>query len=482
VIIYAWLVSGFFVAFVTVHTSLLILAAFSLRQYVSRASVSGLRRTLRSPLAPPISVLVPAHNEAAGIADSVRSLLALDYPLLEVVVVNDGSTDGTLQRLMEVFDLHPVRRPTPPFLTHRPVRGVYAPRSRLRVLVVDKENGGKADSLNAGINFSSYPLVCSVDADSLLEQDALAKSVMPFIDDPYRTIATGGLVRIANGCHIERGRVTEARLPRSRFAMFQVVEYLRAFFGTRTGWSAINGLLIVSGAFGVFRRDAVIAAGGYRTDIVGEDLELIVRLHRTCRESRRPYRIVYVADPVCWTEAPESARYLRRQRRRWHRGALETLLIHRSMLLNPRYRAVGLISLPSLLLFEILGPLIELSGYAVVTADYLAGALSPRIFGLFLTLAVLYGLVLTLGAAALEDATANRYPAWSDLRRILLYAVGESFGYRQLLHVWRLEGVWQLIRKAEWGAMERKGLSGPEPASSAATPQSILGGAPGLQP
>lgn len=482
-IVYAWVVTGFFAAFVAVHTSLLVLAAFSLKNYVSRASVSGLRRTLRSPLAPPVSVLVPAYNEAAGIADSVRSLLALDYPQLEVVVVNDGSTDDTLRRLMEVFDLRPVRRPTPPFLAHRPVRGVYAPRSRLRVLVIDKENGGKADSLNAGINFSSYSLVCSVDADLLLEQDALAKTVMPFIDDPYRTVATGGMVRIANGCRIERGRVVEAHLPRSRFAMFQVVEYLRAFFGTRTGWSAINGLLIVSGAFGVFRRDMVIAAGGYRTDIVGEDLELIVRLHRTCRESRRPYRIVYVADPVCWTEAPESARYLRRQRRRWHRGSLETLLIHRGMLLNPRYGAVGLISLPSLLLFEILGPLIELSGYAVVAADFLTGGLPPRILVLFLALAVLYGLVLTLGAAALEDATANRYPAWSELRRILLYAVGENFGYRQLLHVWRLEGIWQLIQKSEWGAMERKGLSGLEPASSAVTPQSILGGSsPSLQP
>jgi cellulose synthase/poly-beta-1,6-N-acetylglucosamine synthase-like glycosyltransferase len=477
-IVYMWVVGGFFVAFVTVHTSLLIMAAFSLRRYVSRASMSGLRRTLRSPLAPPISVLVPAYNEEAGIADSVRSLLALDYPKLEVVVINDGSTDGTLKHLIEVFDLRPVRRPTPPFLTHRPARGVYAPSSRLRVLVIDKENGGKADSLNAGINFASYPLVCSVDADSLLEQDALAKTVMPFVDDPYRTIATGGMVRVANGCRVERGRVIEAHLPASRFAMFQVVEYLRAFFGTRTGWSAINGLLIVSGAFGVFRRDAVIAAGGYRTDIVGEDLELIVRLHRTCRDSRRAHRIVYVADPVCWTEAPETARYLRRQRRRWHRGSLETLLIHRGMLLNPRYRAVGLISLPSLLLFEILGPVIELSGYVVVAAAVVMGALPVRTFALFLALAVLYGLVLTLGAAALEDATANRHPAWSDLRRILLYAVGESFGYRQLVHLWRLEGIWQLIRKAEWGAMERKGLSGPEPASSAATPRSILGGSP----
>jgi cellulose synthase/poly-beta-1,6-N-acetylglucosamine synthase-like glycosyltransferase len=459
VIVYTWFVCGFFVAFIAVNALLLVLAAVELHRYAARSNSSAARRTLRSPLAPPIAVLVPAYNEASGIADSVRSLLALDYPRLEVVVINDGSTDETLQRLTEVFDLRPVRRPTPPFLPHRHVRGVYAPRSRLRLLVIDKENGGKADSLNAGINFSSYSLVCSVDADSILEQDALAKAAMPFVEDPERTVATGGMVRIANGCRIDHGRVIDAHLPPSRFAMFQVIEYLRAFFGTRTGWSALNGLLIVSGAFGLFRRDVVIAVGGYRTDTVGEDMELVVRLHRTCRDARRPYRIVYVADPVCWTEAPESARTLRRQRRRWQRGSLETLLFHRRMLLNPRYRAVGLIALPSLLLFEVVGPILELSGYVVTVAGLVLGFLAPAAFLLFLALAILYGLILTLGAAVLEDATANRHPAWSHLRRILLYAVGESFGYRQLGHLWRTEGIWQLVRKSEWGAMERKGLS-----------------------
>jgi len=416
---------------------------------------------VRSPLAPPISIIVPAYNEAAGIADSVRSLLALEYPALEVVVVNDGSTDSTIERLVEVFDLRRVERPTPPFLPHRPVGAVYVPRSRLSLLVLDKENGGKADSLNAGINFASHPLVCAIDADSILEQKALVKSATPFLDDPYRTVATGGMVRVANGCRVERGRVLEARLPRTLFPMFQVVEYLRAFFGARTGWSALNGLLIVSGAFGLFRKDAVIAAGGYRTDIVGEDIELVVRLHRTLRDQRLPYRIVYVPDPVCWTEAPERARVLRRQRRRWHRGSLETLLIHKRMLFNPRYRAVGLLALPALLLFELLGPVIELSGYGVATAAWIAGVLSPATFALFLAVSVLYGLFLTLGAIALEDATFGRHPGWDDLRRVLLFALGENLGYRQLLHVWRLEGFWQLVRKGEWGAMERKGLGLP---------------------
>lgn len=460
---YLWFVFGFFVAFVLVHSLVLILAAVELRRYAARGRAANLRVTLRSPLAPSISILVPAFNEAPGIADSVRSLLALDYPQYEIIVINDGSTDGTCQRLIEAFGLHPVQRPTPPFLAHEPVRAVYAPRSRLKLLVIDKENGGKADALNAGINFASCELVCSVDADSVLEQDALAKTALPFIEDPVRTVATGGMVRVANGCRVEHGRVLDVALPRSRLAMFQVVEYVRAFFATRTGWTVMNALLIVSGAFGMFRRDVIIEAGGYRTDTVGEDLELVARLHRTCRKARRPYRIVYVPDPVCWTEAPETMRYLRVQRRRWQRGCLETLFFNRGMIFNPRYRAVGLIAMPAMLIFEVAGPLVELAGYAVSVALLVLGRIGPVTFVLFLALSVLYGLFLTLGAVMLEDATANRFPAWEDLRRVMLYALGENCGYRQLLHVWRVEAYWHVFRKPQWGTMERKGFSAPAP-------------------
>jgi cellulose synthase/poly-beta-1,6-N-acetylglucosamine synthase-like glycosyltransferase len=467
---YAEFIAGFFVAFVLVHTMLLVLAAFELRRAVTRADTSGLRRTLRSPLTPAISVLVPAFNEAAGICDSVRSLLALDYPKLEIVVISDGSTDETVERLIMDFGLREVRRPTPPLLPCEPVRALYVPRSKVQLLVIDKENGGKADSLNAGINFSTYPLLCSVDADSILEQDALAKTVLPFLEDPLRTVGSGGTVRIANGCKIDHGRVTQARLPRSRYAMFQVIEYLRAFFGTRTGWSALNSLLIVSGAFGLFRRDIVVAAGGYRKGTVGDDIELVVRLHQTCRAAGRPYRIVYVADPVCWTEGPEDTHDLRRQRRRWHRACLEMMIFHWRMLGNPRYGTVGLLALPSMLVFEVFGPVVELSGYVVTAIALALGILSPLTFVLLLVLAVLYGLVLTFGSIALEDATSHRFPGWDDLRRVLLYAVAENFGYRQLLHVWRIEGFWQLIHKEQWGAMPRKGLSRPDEPAGAAQP------------
>jgi cellulose synthase/poly-beta-1,6-N-acetylglucosamine synthase-like glycosyltransferase len=241
--------------------------------------------------------------------------------------------------------------------------------------------------------------------------------------------------------------------------MFQVVEYLRAFFAARSGWSAVNGLLIVSGAFGLFRKDAVVAAGGYRTDTVGEDMELVVRLHRAMRDQRRPYRIAYVPDPVCWTEAPETARVLRKQRRRWHRGSTETLFAHWRMVGNPRYGPVGMLALPALLVFEVLGPVIELSGYGVAVSAWATGTLDARTLAFFLAVAVLYGLFLSVTAIALEDLAAGRHPGWGELGRVLAFAVLENAGYRQLLHLWRMEGFWQLLRRGEWGAMERKGFT-----------------------
>jgi cellulose synthase/poly-beta-1,6-N-acetylglucosamine synthase-like glycosyltransferase len=461
--IYVAFVTTFFLLFVVFHTWLLVMARFEIRKHTGRLRETSLRRTVRSPLAPPISVLVPAYNESVGITDSIRSLLALEYPTLEIVVINDGSTDETIARLIDAFDLKQVKRPTPPFVPHQPVRAVYVPEGRIKLLVLDKENGGKADALNAGINFASYPLVCAIDADSVLEQDALVKTAMPFVDDPVGTVATGGLVRVANGCRIERGRVVQAGLPRKPLPMFQVVEYLRAFFWARTGWSAVNGLLIVSGAFGLFRKDAVIAAGGYNTETVGEDMELVVRLHRAMRDQRRPHRVVYVPDPVCWTEAPETTRVLRRQRRRWHRGSAETVINPLRMLGNPRYQAIGMLSLPALVLFELLGPIVELSGYGVAVAAWLTGSLTTTVFLLFLAVSILYGLILSFGAIALEDASFGRHPGWDQLGRVLAFAVLENAGYRQLSHLWRLEGLWQLVRGGEWGAMERTGLGEAEP-------------------
>ncbi|MCX6621501.1 MAG: glycosyltransferase family 2 protein, partial [Acidobacteria bacterium] len=289
---------------------------------------------LLSSLMQPISVLAPAFNEELTIRQSIRAMLQLDYPEFEVIVINDGSTDGTLEVLIEEFHLCRSARFDPAELKTMPVRAIYESTDPISLVVIDKENGGKADSLNAGINVARYPLFCTVDSDSILESDALLRVATPFVEDPERVVAVGGIVRVANACQISNGRVIRTELSSSWLVKFQVVEYLRAFLGGRIAFSSLGSLLIISGAFGLFSKKAVLAAGGYRTDTVGEDMELVVRLHRWARDNDLEYRIVFLPHPVCWTEVPESLSVLKRQRNRWQRGTLETMMRHWKLLLR----------------------------------------------------------------------------------------------------------------------------------------------------
>ena len=413
-----------------------------------------------SPLTPPVSVLLPAYNEEAGIVDSVRSLLALRYPELEVIVVSDGSTDATIERLRDAFDLVPVRKVLRDEIETAAVRATYVSRTRRELTVVDKDNGGKADALNCGVNAARYAYVCAIDADAMLEEDALLRVAKPMLDDPERVAATGGIVRIANGCTVDHGRVTSVALPKSRLAAMQVVEYFRAFLVGRVGWSRIGSLLIISGAFGLFRRSLVQEVGGWATDTVGEDVELVVRLHRHLRERGEEYRIEFVPDPVCWTECPESLRSLSRQRRRWQRGLAETLWRHRSLFGNPRYGLLGLVGIPYFLLFELLGPLVQLLGYPVVVTAFVLHAVSAAFLVAFSIAAVLLGVLLSVSALALEEFSFRRHARDRDAARMLLFAVLENFGYRQLNDFWRLQAFVDLARGAHgWGEMQRRGFA-----------------------
>jgi cellulose synthase/poly-beta-1,6-N-acetylglucosamine synthase-like glycosyltransferase len=339
---------------------------------------------------------------------------------------------------------------------------MYRSLTHRELLVIDKGNGGKADAVNAGINAARYPLVCVIDADSLLEEHALTRAVLPFIEDPT-TIAAGGIVRIANGCRVEDGRVVHVGLPSSPLACFQVTEYLRAFLAGRVAQSVMNGLLIISGAFGLFRRDALMAVGGFRTDTVGEDMEVIVRLHRLFREKKEQYRIVFRPDPVCWTEVPEQIGTLARQRNRWQRGTLQSLSRHRKMMFNPRYGVVGMCAMPFFLIFEALAPVIELAGYVVTIGALFLGLLDWRYAELFFLASVVYGAVVSVAAVVLEEVSFRRYPRLLDLLRLAMYGVLENFGYRQLTLWWRLRGTWDfLMGRAEWGTMVRRGFSSPD--------------------
>jgi cellulose synthase/poly-beta-1,6-N-acetylglucosamine synthase-like glycosyltransferase len=451
--------------FLVINTSYLILILLASAEFVRHLRhqpFAGLEDMYRSPLTPGVSVLVPAHNEEAGIVASVLGMLALRYPQFEVIVIDDGSTDGTFEKLRAEFDLIETPRVVPDEVpTRGAVTGVYVPRLRPEpVIVVRKENGGKTDALNTGINLARQPLVCMVDADSILDPQALLTVAKPFVDDPLRTAAAGGVVRVANGCKVVAGRIVEVKMPPKWLTRIQVVEYLRAFLLGRTGWSRLGGLLIISGAFGMFRRDLVVEIGGLDHNTIGEDAELVVRLHRYMRKKRRDYRVVFVAEPVSWSEAPSTTRVLGSQRRRWHRGISEILWKHRVMLCNPRYGRIGLVAMPYYVLFEFLAPVIELAGVVMVPLGFLVGAVNVEFALRFLLVAYGYAMVVNLIALAVEEFTFARYPRWKDLAYATVASALENVGYRQLTALWRVMGAWAAIRKSRqvWGVMTRTGF------------------------
>jgi cellulose synthase/poly-beta-1,6-N-acetylglucosamine synthase-like glycosyltransferase len=414
----------------------------------------------RMPIVRPISVIVPAYNEAAGIIESVRSLLSLRYPVFEVIVVNDGSTDETLARLIEAFDLRPSRAVFRKSIQTLPVRGIYRSPVQPKLVVVDKINGKKADAMNAGLNISRYPLFCAVDADSLLEQDALLKVVRPFLEDPERTIGAGGIIRLSNGCVVKEGQVVEVGIPRNWIARFQILEYLRAFLGGRMGMSMMKSTLIVSGAFGIFRKDLAMACGGYRAASITEDMDLVVRMQKHMHEKKKPFRIQFIPDPICWTEAPESLRVLARQRGRWHRGLIQTLVRFRRMLFNPRYGIAGLFALPFYAVFEMAGPFIEVLGYVLFASHLLLGQVNYPFAVTFFFVAVFYGTFVSLLAILLEELSAHRYPRPRDIFILTAAGIAENIFYRQYLSVIRAWSLIDYLRgKNEWGAMQKRGFA-----------------------
>ena len=456
---FSYLVLVYFGVLTLCYLAITLMSAAQVRAYFRRRSEEALVRAMRSPLTPPVTICVSAYNEAETIVDSIRAMLNMQYPSHEVALTNDGSTDATLERLIAAFALRRVDQPLRPGIATEPIRGVYRSEIHPNLVVIDKTNGGRSDGLNAAVNAATSPLICCVDADSIIEPDGLLAAVRPFIERPT-TVGAGGIIRVANGCDIDKGHVVQVGLPRSALAMFQTVEYFRAFLAARTGWSAINGLLIISGAFGVFRRSAVVEVGGFAPDSIGEDFELCVRLHRKARDERRRYRLEFVPDPICWTEVPTRLRQLGGQRNRWQRGLVDTLWRYRSMIGNPRYGVVGMLSLPFFVAFEFLGAFIEMLGYATIVVALLLGVVNVPFALVFFAVAVLSGVLLSLAALLLEDIAFRRFERWSDLLRLLAYCVAENFGYRQLMTSYRVRGFFAYLRgNKAWGEIRRVGFS-----------------------
>jgi cellulose synthase/poly-beta-1,6-N-acetylglucosamine synthase-like glycosyltransferase len=449
----------YFLAVNSFYALLLFMAVPELWKHWKIMRNEDLRNYVGSNALPPISILIPAYNMEASITDSVSAQLALEYPQHEVIVVNDGSTDSTMQRLRDGFDLYEVPPAFPRHIETRPVRAFYRSRKRPGLLVVDKERGGKADALNVALSSARYPIVVPVDADTIVAHDALLRLVRPFLLGEH-VAAAGGTIRVANGCHITSGRVSEPKLPIDYLSAIQVPEYLRAFLFGRLGWNRLGGNLIVSGAFGLFQRHYLLTIGGYAADNVVEDLDLVVRLHRQLRLEKVPYEIPFIPDPVAWTEVPSDLRTHGRQRERWHRGLIVTMFAHRGLLLNPKFGRIGTVIMPFFFFGEMLAPVIELFGYVLTVLGLLLGLLSLEFALLFLLVALGYQMFLSIWAVILEETTFRMYGRFRDFMRMLVFAALEPFGYRQITVYWRLRGFWNAFRGLRhWGEMRRTGFS-----------------------
>ncbi|MEG0261143.1 MAG: glycosyltransferase [Lysinibacillus sp.] len=408
----------------------------------------------------PVSIIVPAYNEEAGIVGTVSSLLSLQYPQFEIIIVNDGSNDGTKSTLIEHFKMEKISRSIRAVLQTEPIEDIYESTMHPNITLINKVNGGKADALNVGINVSNFPYFCSIDGDSILETTSLLRVMEPIISSNDEVIAAGGSVRIANNFDIQRGSIINTAISSNPFVIMQIIEYIRAFFMGRIALSKHNLVLIISGAFSVFSKKWVIAAGGYSVKTVGEDMELVVRLHRYVKEKELNKKIQFIPDPVCWTEAPENMPDLRKQRRRWHQGLIGSLWMHKRMTFNPKYGKIGMISFPYFWFIEFFGPLIELGGYIYILISFMVGNLFLHSAIIMTALFVLYGVLLSVCSILLEAWGLNSYPRVKDVVKLLLYSLTETFWYRPLTILFRLEGIWYFITKQNnWGQLERRGLS-----------------------
>ena len=454
-----WAILFYFLGVNGFYAVLLVAASREMLQHVRSVRGELRSRLLGSSAVPRISILAPAFNEEATIEDSVRSLLALYYPNIEIVVVNDGSRDATVEVLTRRFELVPMTSVLEPRVATKAVRRLYRSRTHPNLVVADKENGGKADALNVALNLASGDLVCAIDADTLIEPDALQRMVRPFLASDT-VVAAGGTIRVANGSIIRRGRILEIKAPTQPLAGFQVIEYLRAFLFGRLGWNRLGGNLIISGAFGLFNREAVLDIGGYAHDTVGEDMELVIRLRRRGYETGGPSDADFVPDPVAWTEVPESLSVLGRQRDRWHRGLCDVLWRHRAVLFNRRYGAMGWVAFPYFVFVELFAPLVEAVGLIGGAVGLAFGVVNVHFAALYFLVAYGFGILLSVLTLLLEELSFQRYRRMRDRFYLIAWAVLENLGYRQLTVVWRLRGIWKYLRgRTDWGVMERRGLN-----------------------
>ncbi|MEL1252252.1 glycosyltransferase [Flavobacterium sp. DGU38] len=461
--VYLYLILGYAILIMSSYLILAYLSMKELRSYLRKNSFVDYEVLLTSEFAPKLSLIAPAYNEGFTIEENVKSLLSLNYNNYQVIVVNDGSKDNSMEILIKIYDLVLTELDIHAKIETKKVKGIYASRNSAfkKLIVVDKENGGKADALNVGLNIAQNPYVVCIDVDCILDKDSLLKLAKPFLESHgKRVIATGGVVRIANQCIIKNGRLVEVNIPDAILPRIQVLEYLRAFLLGRMAWGRLDGLLLISGAFGAFDREIAILAGGYNIKTVGEDMELVVRMRRYMLENKLPYTVSYIPDPLCWTEAPEDFKIFKKQRSRWMRGTIETLSFHKKMFLNPKYKLLGMISVPYWVLFEFLAPGIEFTGLLITILFIFFGLLNWHFFILLVFFVYTFAVFFSVVALLSEERTFHKYPKHTDFLKLLLAAFIEPLYFHPLAVYAALIGYKEKIKGTHgWGEMTRKGFT-----------------------
>jgi biofilm PGA synthesis N-glycosyltransferase PgaC len=447
---------------IVIYFILMALSALEMRDFLRKNRFADYGDIITSPIAPGVSILAPAYNEGQNIVQNVQSLLSLHYGKFEVILINDGSKDDTLEKLIGSFELEKTHYAYHPEIETKPVLGIYRSKNRSfrRLTVIDKENGGKADALNTGINIAALEILACIDVDCILASESLTRMVRPFMEETNKkVIAVGGVIGIANNCDVQDGTVTKYRVPETLLGKFQVIEYFRAFLMGRMAWSRINGLMLISGAFGFFRKDLVRAVGGYFPKTVGEDMELVVRMRRYMDERKIPHKVGFVPDPLCWTEVPESKEVLSRQRNRWMRGTIETLQLHQTLRLNPKYGILGIVSYPFWSVFEKAAPILETAGILYTIILLAIGDFSAVYFFALLLMMYLLSLLVSSFSVLYEQIAFNHYKDKKDLRKLIWVIITEPFLIHPKIIVWGLMGHIDFIKgKGGWGSMIRTGF------------------------
>ncbi len=465
---FRYIIETFFVVYTiclfTVYLSLAIVSAFELFRNYQETKITNYDAIISTPFAPLITVIAPAFNESLTIVENIKALLGLYYPSYEIVIINDGSKDNTLQKTIEAFDLEKIPFVYDYKIPCAEVLGVYKSRKKAysNLTVIDKINGGKADALNSGVNLAKGDYFISIDVDSIIDHYALQKLVKPFFEETdKRVIATGGVIQIANSCTIEDGQVKEINVPDKFLPRCQVIEYNRAFLMGRMAWSRLDGLLLISGALGLFDKEVVIGCGGYYTKTVGEDMELVVRMRSYMVRKKVPYKVVYISEPLCITEAPSSLKVLGSQRNRWTRGTIDTIFLHKNIFMNPKYGFMGMISHPYWVLFEWLAPIIEVLGILYFIVIAFLGEIYWPFFFVMLFFVYFFAITMSTYSILFDHLANHRYKNKQMIVKLILTSWLEPFLYHPFTVYWAIRGnIDYFIRKKKgWGKMTREGFS-----------------------